>query len=174
MYEFYYGFVKKECENPILLSTDTDSFIFESKENFYEIMCQNKEFFELSNFPKDSKYYCADNKKVPGKVKDEYGGTAIYKFIGTKSKMYSILDVNNWEKSVYKGHNSNIGHNEFLDVHSNKRVIRHIMKGIKPFNHKMYTCESNKTSLSAYDDKRYILDDRINTLPYGHKDIIKN
>ena len=157
MYEFYYGFVKKECENPILLSTDTDSFIFESKENFYEIMCQNKEFFELSNFPKD-----------------EYGGTAIYKFTGTKSKMYSILDVNNWEKSVYKGHNSNIGHNEFLDVHSNKRVIRHIMKGIKPFNHKMYTCESNKTSLSAYDDKRYILDDRINTLPYGHKDIIKN
>ena len=77
MYEFYYGFVKKECENTILLSTDTDSFIFETTENFYEIMYQNKEFFDLSNFPKDSKYYCADNKKVPGKLKDEYGGTAI-------------------------------------------------------------------------------------------------
>ena len=28
-----------------------------------------------------------------------------------------------------------------------------------------------KKSLSAFDDKRYILDDGINTLPYGHKDI---
>ena len=33
-------------------------------------------------------------------MKDEYGGTAIYEFIGTKSKMYSIRDINNCEKSV--------------------------------------------------------------------------
>ena len=59
MYEFYYGFVKKKCENPILLSTDT--------EKFYEIMYQNKGLFDLSNFPKNSKYYCIDNKKVTGK-----------------------------------------------------------------------------------------------------------
>ena len=38
----------------------------------------------------------------------------------------------------------------------------------------MYTYESNKIFLSFDDDKRYILDDGINTLPYGHKDIIKN
>ena len=67
MYEFYYGFVKKKCENPILLSTGTHSLIFETKENFYEIMYQNKDLFDLSNFPKNSKYYCIDNKKVPGK-----------------------------------------------------------------------------------------------------------
>ena len=33
--------------------------------------------------------------------------------------------------------------------------------------------KENKTSLSDFDDKRYILDDGINTLPYGHKDISK-
>ena len=44
-------------------------------------MNQHKEFFDLSNQPKDSKYYCSDNKKVPGKMKDEYGGTHIYEFI---------------------------------------------------------------------------------------------
>ena len=38
-------------------------------------------------------------------MKDEYGGTAIYEFIGPKPKMYSIRDINNCEKSVYKGHN---------------------------------------------------------------------
>ena len=42
---------------------------------------------------KDSKHFCNDNKKVPGKMKDKYGGTAIYEFVGTKSKMYLILDV---------------------------------------------------------------------------------
>ena len=173
MHKFYYGFVKKKCKNPILLFTDTDSLCFETEENFYEIMLNNKEFFDLSNFPKDSKYFCDDNKKVPGKMKDEYGGIAIWIFVRTKSKMYSILDVNSCEKSIYKGHNFSIRNDEFMDVLFNKKVIRHIMKGIKSFGHRMYTYESNKTSLSAFDDKRYILDDGIHTLAYGHKDIPK-
>ena len=46
------------------------------------------------------------------------------------------------------------------------------MSGIKSLNHILVTYESNKTSLSCYDDKHYILDDGINTLPY--KDIPKN
>ena len=98
-------------------------------------MYQNKDLFDLSNFPKDSKYFCNDNKKVPGKMKDEYGGTAIYEFVGPKPNMYSILDVNNYEKSVYKGYNSNIGHDEFINVHSNKKVIRHNMRRIKSRDH---------------------------------------
>ena len=61
-------------------------------------MYQNKDLFDLSNFPKDSKYFCNDNKKVPGKMKDEYGGTVIFEYAGTKSKMYAILDINNYEK----------------------------------------------------------------------------
>ena len=73
---------------------------------------------------------------------------------GTKSKMYSILDLNNCEKSVCKLHTSNIGHSEFIDIQSNEKFIRHIMKRIKSFNHRMYTYESNKMSLSAFDDKR--------------------
>ena len=136
-------------------------------------MHQSKDLYYLNNFPKDSKYFCNDNKKVPGKMKDEYGGTAIYEFVGPKPNMYSILDVNNYEKSVYKGYNSNIGHDEFINVHSNKKVIRHNMRRIKSRDHIITTYEKNKIYLSAFDDKRYILDDRINTLPYGHKDIPK-
>ena len=37
-----------------------------------------------------------------------------------------------------------------------------------------YLLMSNKRSLSDFDEKRYILSDGINTLPYGHKDIPKN
>ena len=173
MYKFYCGFLKKKRKNPILLCTDTDSLCFETEENFHEIMFNNKEFFDLSNFLKDSKYFCDDNKKVPGKMKDEYGGITIWIFVGTKSKMYSILDVNSCEKSIYKGHNFSIRNDEFMDVLFNKKVIRHIMKGIKSFGHRMYTYESNKTSLFAFDDTRHILDDGIHTLSYSNKDIPK-
>ena len=45
------------------------------------------------------------------------------------------------------------------------------MKVIKSYKHKMYTSRIDKTSLSAFDDKRYILQDGIHTLPYGREDI---
>ena len=47
------------------------------------------------------------------------------------------------------------------------------MWGIKSKNHNLGTYETNKISLSCFDDKRYILKDGINTLACGHKDILK-
>ena len=61
MYKFWYDFVKKKCENPKLLNTDTDSFFFETEENFYKLILKHKELFDLSSFPKDSRYFCDDN-----------------------------------------------------------------------------------------------------------------
>ena len=98
-------------------------------------------------------------------MKDEYRGIAIQIFVG--------IVVNSCEKCIYKGHNVTIRNDEFMDVLFNKKVIRHIMKGIKSFGHRMYTYESIRISLSAFDGKRYILDDGIHTLVYGHKDIPK-
>ena len=65
-------------------------------------MYKCKELFDLSNFPVSSKYYCSNNKKVLGKMKDNYGGKAILKFVGLKSKMYSTLDEINTEKAQVK------------------------------------------------------------------------
>ena len=39
-------------------------------------------------------------------------------------------------------------------------------------SHNLLPVTSTKTSLSALDDKRYILDDGQQTLPYGHKNIV--
>ena len=36
--------------------------------------------------------------------------------------MYSIRDVHNHEKSVYKGHNCDIKYDEFKDAHSNNKL----------------------------------------------------
>ena len=107
-------------------------------------------------------------------MKDEYGGKSIVKFIGPKSKMCSILDQSNSEKSTNKGHNSFTEFQEFYDTQFQKKILRHTMKGIKPKNHNLGTYkinETNKISLSCFVDKRYIFKNGINTLAYGHKDI---
>ena len=36
-------------------------------------MYKYNKLFDLSNLSLSSKYYCSDNKKVLGKMKDEYG-----------------------------------------------------------------------------------------------------
>ena len=137
--------------------TDTDSLCIESEEDFYKIMHKFNELFDLSNFSKDRKYFCNDNKKVPRKMKDEYEGTVIYEFVGPKPKMYLILDVNNCDKSVYKCHNSDIRHDDFMGVYPNENVITHIMNRIKSFSHRMHTYKSKKISLSVFDDKYIFL-----------------
>ena len=134
-------------------------------------MYKYKELFDVSNFSRSSKYYCSDNKKVVGKMKDEYGGKSILKFVGLKSKMYSILDERNNKKSTKKSHNAFTEFQEFHDTLFQKKIHRHTMRGIKPKNHNLGTCEINKISLSCFDDKRHILKNGINTLGYGHKDI---
>ena len=74
MYKFHYDFMKNNVDIFNLIFPDTDRFIYETNEHFYKIMHQNKKIFDLSNQRKNSKYYCNDNKKVLGKMKDEYGG----------------------------------------------------------------------------------------------------
>ena len=46
-------------------------------------------------------------------MKDKYGGKSILKFVGLKSKIYSILDESNNEKITSKGHNGFIEFQEF-------------------------------------------------------------
>ena len=48
------------------------------------------------------------------------------------------------------------------------------MRGIKSTKHKLFTYKNDKVSTSCFDDKRYILFDGINILPYGRKDIPKS
>ena len=172
MYKFYYDFLKQKCEDVKLLYIDTDSFIIEAiGENFDDIMLENNIFFELSNFYKNSKYFCGQNKKVPGKMTDEYGGKVILEFAALKPNSYTVIDKKNQEKSVHKGRTSDFISSEFKDVVFNKNVSRDSMKKISSKKHEIYTQESHKISLSCFDDKRHNKNNGIHTLVHGHKDI---
>ena len=92
-------------------------------------------------------------------------------FIGLRSKIYSIFDTKVNEKSTQKGHISYIKYEKFCDTLFNENV-RHTMRGIKSKNHNFITNESNKKSTSCFDDKRYIQQNAIDTLGYGHKNIV--
>ena len=52
-----------------------------------------------------------------------------------------------------------------------KKIMRHIMNRIQSKLYKIGTYEVFKKSLSCFDDKRYILDDGINSLAYFYKDV---
>ena len=79
MYNFHYNFMIKKF-NTRLLFTDTDSLCYEIYgKNPHTKIYKYRGLFDLSKYPKSSKYYCIDNKKVVGKMKDEYGGKLIKK-----------------------------------------------------------------------------------------------
>ena len=108
---------------------------------------------------------------VIGKMKDEFKGIPIKKFVGLKSKMYSIVSQNSKECSKAKGVNISIEFNKYKNILFEKKIIRHKMKRIQSKKHKIGKCEVNKISLSCFDDKRFISDDGITTLTYFHKDL---
>ena len=88
-----------------------------------------------------------------------------------KSKMYSLVSVDDEEVTKAKEVNKKLRHKEFVDVKFNKNMIRHNMKRIQSKLHKTGTYDFYKISLSCFDDKRYVLNDGVNTLAYFHKDI---
>ena len=79
------------------------------------------------------------NKKVIGKMKDEFRGKIISEFVGLKSKMYSLINIDNKEYTKEKAVNKKIKHKEFDDVLFNKKMIRHNMKRIQSRLHRIRT-----------------------------------
>ena len=151
--------------------TDTDSLAYETKsENIYEDFFKWKDLFDFSNYSENSEFYNDANKKVIGKMKDEFGGIIIEEFIRLKSMMHSIKKIDSGESSIAKGVNIETEFNEFKDVLLNKKIIRHKMKRIQAKKHKIGTYEIDKISLSCFDGKRYVSDGGIHTLAYFHKD----
>ena len=124
--------VLKTFESAKLLFTDTDSLVYEiNDDNVYEQCFKDKDLFDFSGYPKDSVYYDISNKKVLGKMKDEFNETKISEFIGLKSKMYSLISVDNREVDKARGVNKKLRHNKYLAVLFNKKVVRHGMKRIQ-------------------------------------------
>ena len=170
MFDFHYNFIKKWFDAELLF-THTDSLTYEIKsENAYEEFFKWKDLFDFSNYLKDSKFLDETNKKIIGKMKDEFGGVIVAEFVGLKSKMYSLKKTDGKESNTAKGVSIATEFDKFKDVLFNEKIIRRKMKRIQSKKHKLGTYEIDKISLSCFDDKRYVLDDETYTLAYFLKD----
>ena len=68
-----------------LLFTDTDSLTNEIKsKNVYEKFFKWKDLFDFSNYLKDSRFFDETNKKVSGKMKDEFRRVIIDELVELK------------------------------------------------------------------------------------------
>ena len=177
MYDFHYNYILPKYPDAKLLFTDTDSLCYHIRtEDIYSDFFADRELFDNSDYPSDSKFYFAENKKVIGKFKDETAGVPIREFIGLKSKMYSISLDNEMNSKKAKGVKKNvirkgISHGDYLDVLNQSKVMHHKMKTIRSDCHQISSYEINKISLSPFDDKRYILRDGIHSYAYGYLNI---
>ena len=159
-------------------------------------MAEMQDEFDCSDYPEYHFLHNKMNKKVLGKFKDEMCGKIMYEFVGLRSKMYSIVwcdalkslcvdeesqevfddDLSEGSMRTCKGISRSVNklvlkHDMYkkclMDVELRKDKVQRIGSNA----HHLYTYDTNKVSLCPFDDKRYVLDDRINNLAYGHCNI---
>jgi hypothetical protein len=105
-------------------------------------------------------------------MKDEMAGQPILEFVGLRPKMYSILEGDGEEKKKAKGiakrTTAKLRHQQYITTLFNEQSSTVTMQRISSAKHDVYTVELTKIGLSPYDDKRYVLSDKISTLAHGH------
>ena len=107
------------------------------------------------------------------KMKDEYKGIPIIKFVELKSKVNCIFSDDGEESETARGVNTAIELKEYEDNLLNKKVIRHEIKRIQSKKHEIGIYEIKKISLLFFNDKKFVLNSGIHTLTYFHKDLRK-
>ena len=181
-----------------LLLSDTDSFVYAVyTADGYKDLYDLREYMDLSDYREDTcigQFHDSTNKKIPGKFSDEKPKEIIEEVIALKPKMYSILTkklvcekAEEHEKfpnhvcvkNCFTGHKAiakgipeaskkSISHEDYRKVLELKNTTMTTARTIRSFNNKLYSIAIQKRGLSAYDDKKYILADGVNTLSYGH------
>ena len=182
MYDFHYNYIKKKYgDKAKLLLTDTDSLMYEIQtEDFYKDINKDvKDRFDTSDYPFDhpSGIPSGINKKVLGMFKDEANGNIIDEFVGLRAKLYSYKMFEGKESKKCKGVKKsvvkkNITHEDYKTCLTTGNEQLRKQNIIRSYKHEVYNEEVNKIALSANDDKRYILEDGINTLALGHYRIL--
>ena len=158
-----------------LLYTDTDSLLLEIQtEDVYKDMATTPDLYDTSDYPDDNPLHSTTNKKVLGKMKDECAGVPIAEYVGLRPKMYSIQRSDEKEikkakgvkKSVVKKH---LRHEQYKEALFKRKTFRHGMDVLRSERHQIYGLRVNKVSLSPFDSKRWIAENGVDTLAYGHE-----
>ncbi|KAK3772394.1 hypothetical protein RRG08_031418 [Elysia crispata] len=175
MYDFYYDqLLAQYGDRCQLLYTDTDSLLLEIQtEDVYRDMGKHAELYDTFDYPREHPLHSVENKKVVGKMTDECAGRPIAEYVGLRPKMYSILEVNRnnmkkakgVSKAVFRKH---IRHEQYREALFEKTTFHHGMDVLRSERHHIYGQRLHKVSLSPFDSKRWIAENGVDTLAYGH------
>ena len=166
MYDFHYNFIKKHFDTKLLF-TDTDSLTYEIKsDDVYEESFKHKHLFDFSNLSKNSKFFDETNKTVIGKMKDESEGKINDEFVGLKSKMHSMKNIDGKETNRAKEVSVATEFKKFKHPLLNKKIMKHKMRRTQAKKHKLGTYKINIISLSCFNEKRFVLNDGIYSLAF--------
>ncbi|XP_050062454.1 uncharacterized protein LOC126552021 [Aphis gossypii] len=189
MYDYHYNVMKKFYRDKIkLMYTDTDSLVYHiDTENFYVDLAVNRNLLDrmdTANLPNDHPCYVAERKKSPGYFSDEVDGNVITEFCALRAKSYAF--------NVYAGAEDRVGGEKIKAKGIRAHVVKNHMTmedhrkclfgeagveaykenvSIRSFNHQLVTIKTRKLTYNNYDDKRVVLEDKINTLAHGHYSI---
>ena len=180
MYRFHYDTIKQQYgDRAKLLFTDTDSLCYHIRtHDFYREM--RKEEYDLSDYPEDNEFHSTANKKVLGKFKDECNGKAPSEFVGLRPKMYSLKIPTEKDKKTAKGvqkafMKNKITHEDYrrclMSEETEDKQQHAKWCAIRSCKHEVKSIEVNKVGLCAYDNKRWLKQDGVESLAYGHSQI---
>lgn len=184
-------------DNEIVAMDTDSLFLLINTKDVYKDLEKIQDEMDTSDYPKDHPLYSEENKKVIGKFKDELNGEGMTEIIYLRSKAYAykrskiFSEYHKYEKqnnlSEYykkleeeklseckklKGISlstikTKIEVDDYNNCLYNNEIQLNKMYRLGSEKHKMFVSEINKISLNPFDDKRYIFDDGIYTLPYG-------
>lgn len=182
MYDFYYNFLSVKSPSTRIVYMDTDSFITSSTDDVYELIKQNPERFDTSNYaPGNSFNIIPANNKELGLFKDENAGKIMTSFAGLKAKAYSYKieneSSNDIEVKKVKGVKGSVikklNHSDYIECIRKRKTYYGEQRVIRSRSHELYTEIVNKISLNYKDDKRFVADDSVYTMAWGHYGIPK-
>ena len=174
MYDFWYNYIKETYKDTAQLQmTDTDSLLFSCEtKDIYEDMKASIDYFDTSDYPPEHFLQSNLNNKVLGKMKDVTIGRAITEFVGLRSKMYSFLYDGKTEEKKAKGIakvtvKKELKHDCYKATLFDESSMICSMSSLRSHRHELFGETIQKTGLSAFDDKRYLID-AVSSYAYGH------
>jgi len=191
MYNFFYNvlhpYFKKHQSFLSLGYLDTDGIVLsiETKRDINDCLKDLSDHLDLSNYPDGHPLKDNRNKQVAGKFKNETKERALYEHISLRPKLYaqrfsSLAGEDEKSKNQVIKKAKGVK-KSFI---KQKLTFEHYKKAL--FDQKEYTADFNlircrkfeltsvrvvKKALSCNDNKRFILQDNIHTLAWGHKQI---
>lgn len=106
-------------------------------------------------------------------MKDENNGSIMKEFVGLRAKMYCYKIQNGRVSKRAKGVkrsilNKKINFDKYYECLFENSPVIESQATIKSYKHKLFSVSLSKRMLDSCDDKRAILDDKINTRAWGH------